>query len=278
MGDSFTEGIGDPEPASPGGYRGWADRVAEELGRGPGRLRLRQPGRPRAAAAADRRPAAGALPGPQAGPGHAFRRRQRPDPPRRRPGRPGRKAGLGGPDPGDGRRHRGAVQRPGHGSSVLGRIRSKVAIYNENLRTIAARHDAVIADMWSLRQLNDPQMWNEDRLHFSPLGHHTIAAMVLDALNVQHSLEPLAPKPLPPRSWRGGPERRPGLGPGVLCARGWSGGCVTAPPATASRPNGRRRDPCLVRAFRWVRAKAHRAWVIPSGNSRLRVRQPAMPG
>ena len=34
MGDSFTEGIGDPEPASPGGYRGWADRVAEELSRG----------------------------------------------------------------------------------------------------------------------------------------------------------------------------------------------------------------------------------------------------
>ncbi|PTT62831.1 SGNH/GDSL hydrolase family protein, partial [Arthrobacter sp. HMWF013] len=33
MGDSFTEGIGDKEPTSPGGYRGWADRVAEELGR-----------------------------------------------------------------------------------------------------------------------------------------------------------------------------------------------------------------------------------------------------
>ncbi|HUG51138.1 MAG TPA: SGNH/GDSL hydrolase family protein, partial [Terrimesophilobacter sp.] len=31
VGDSFTEGIGDPDPASPGGYRGWADRVAEVL-------------------------------------------------------------------------------------------------------------------------------------------------------------------------------------------------------------------------------------------------------
>ncbi|HEV7950181.1 MAG TPA: SGNH/GDSL hydrolase family protein, partial [Glaciihabitans sp.] len=31
LGDSFTEGIGDPEPASPGGFRGWADRVAEVL-------------------------------------------------------------------------------------------------------------------------------------------------------------------------------------------------------------------------------------------------------
>ncbi|HOB58365.1 MAG TPA: SGNH/GDSL hydrolase family protein, partial [Rhodoglobus sp.] len=31
IGDSFTEGIGDPEPQSPGGHRGWADRVAEVL-------------------------------------------------------------------------------------------------------------------------------------------------------------------------------------------------------------------------------------------------------
>lgn len=33
IGDSFTEGIGDPDPDSPGGNRGWADRVAEELAR-----------------------------------------------------------------------------------------------------------------------------------------------------------------------------------------------------------------------------------------------------
>ena len=36
MGDSFTAGVGDPEPLSPGGMRGWADRVAEELGEGRG--------------------------------------------------------------------------------------------------------------------------------------------------------------------------------------------------------------------------------------------------
>ncbi|WP_369852378.1 SGNH/GDSL hydrolase family protein [Cryobacterium sp. Y82] len=31
LGDSFTEGIGDPEPECVGGNRGWADRVAEVL-------------------------------------------------------------------------------------------------------------------------------------------------------------------------------------------------------------------------------------------------------
>ena len=34
LGDSFTEGIGDPEPESVGGNRGWADRVAEVLSDG----------------------------------------------------------------------------------------------------------------------------------------------------------------------------------------------------------------------------------------------------
>jgi hypothetical protein len=88
------------------------------------------------------------------------------------------------------------------GTPVLGRVRGKVAIYNENLRTVAQKHDAVVADMWSLRELADPRMWAPDRLHFSPVGHHTIARMVLAALNVDNELEPYRPEPLPPVSWR----------------------------------------------------------------------------
>ena len=34
LGDSFTEGVGDPDPDRPNGVRGWADRVAEVLARG----------------------------------------------------------------------------------------------------------------------------------------------------------------------------------------------------------------------------------------------------
>src|SRR6187549_3972578 len=33
LGDSFTEGVGDPDPTRPNGLRGWADRVAGVLGR-----------------------------------------------------------------------------------------------------------------------------------------------------------------------------------------------------------------------------------------------------
>jgi hypothetical protein len=84
---------------------------------------------------------------------------------------------------------------------VLGRIRGKVAIYNENLRTIAQRHDAIVADMWSLRELADPRMWAPDRLHFSPVGHQTIARMVLRSLNVENDLEPFEAEPLPRQRW-----------------------------------------------------------------------------
>src|SRR4051812_9948323 len=31
LGDSFTEGLADPDPQRPGEYRGWADRLAEHL-------------------------------------------------------------------------------------------------------------------------------------------------------------------------------------------------------------------------------------------------------
>jgi hypothetical protein len=56
--------------------------------------------------------------------------------------------------------------------------------------------------MWALRELTDPRMWAPDRLHFSPIGHQTIARMVLDALNVEHDLEPFEAEPLPKQPWR----------------------------------------------------------------------------
>jgi lysophospholipase L1-like esterase len=202
MGDSFTEGIGDPEPASPGGHRGWADRVAEELSRGHedfayanlavrGRL-LQQIVDQQLAHGLSLRPDLVTL---SAGGNDLIRPGGDPDALAEKLDSVVQILSLAGATV-------VLFNGPDTGSSVLGRIRSKVAIYNENLRTVAARHDAVIADMWSLRQLNDSRMWDPDRLHFSPLGHHTIAAMVLDSLNVQHTLEPLSPKPLPPRSWR----------------------------------------------------------------------------
>jgi lysophospholipase L1-like esterase len=203
IGDSFTEGIGDPEPRSPGGHRGWADRVAEVLAEQTedfayanlavrGRL-LQQ------------------ILDEQVGPALELR----PDLITVSMG--GNDVIRPGTDPDDiaALFDAGIARLSADGATVvmfngpdigmtpvLGRSRGKVAIYNENLRAIAARHDLVIADMWALRELKDSRMWAPDRLHFSPTGHHTIARMVLSALNVEHGLEPFKPEPLPRTSWR----------------------------------------------------------------------------
>lgn len=203
IGDSFTEGIGDPEPDLPGGHRGWADRVAEVLSDGSQdfayanlaiRGRLLQH-------ILDEQVDAALVLGPDlisisAGGNDLIRP---------------------GTDPDDvATRFEFMVERlSSNGATVvmfngpdigmtpmLRRVRGKVAIYNENLRSIAKRHDAIVADMWSLRELADPRMWAPDRLHFSPVGHHTIARMVLESLNVDNTLEPFIPEPLPPTSWR----------------------------------------------------------------------------
>ena len=203
MGDSFTEGIGDPEPSSPGGYRGWADRVAEELSRGVvdfkyANLAIR--GRLLGPILAEQLEPALALKPDlisiSAGGNDLIRPGSDPDSlAEQLDTAVGRMTASGatvlllnGPDIRD--------------TPVLGLIRGRVAIYNENLRTIAARHDAIVGDMWALRQLSDSQMWDEDRLHFSPLGHHTIAIMALQALNIRHTLSPMEPTPLPPQKWQ----------------------------------------------------------------------------
>jgi len=203
IGDSFTEGIGDPEPDSPGGNRGWADRVAEVLSEGVedfayanlairGRL-LQQIMDEQIDAALELRPDLITF---SAGGNDIIRP---------------------GTDPDEvSARFETAVTRLREGGAtvvvfngpdigttpVLGRVRGKVAIYNENVRAIAVRHDAIVADMWALTELKNPRMWSSDRLHFSPTGHHTIARMVLAALNVENDLEPFKPEPLPGVSWR----------------------------------------------------------------------------
>ena len=203
VGDSFTEGIGDPEAASPGGNRGWADRVAEVLSSKTddfayanlairGRL-LQQIIDEQVEPALELRPDLVTI---SAGGNDIIRP---------------------GTDPDDiADRLEGAIARlrsdgatvllfngPDIGMTpVLRRSRGKVAIYNENLRALAQRHDAIVADMWALRELKDPRMWAPDRLHFSPIGHHTIARMVLDSLGVDNDLEPYSPEPLPAVSWR----------------------------------------------------------------------------
>ncbi|WP_345764741.1 SGNH/GDSL hydrolase family protein [Diaminobutyricibacter sp. McL0608] len=203
VGDSFTEGIGDPEPGSPGGHRGWADRVAEVLSSQTedfayanlavrGKL-IKQILDEQVEPALALRPDLVTI---SAGGNDVIRPGTDPD----------QIAAL----------FDAAVARlTSDGatvvvftgvdvgfSSVFRGIRGKVAIYNENVRAVAARHDCIVADQWSLTEIQDARMWAPDRLHLAPLGHHTVARMVLAALNVDNDLQPLEPEPLPVRTWR----------------------------------------------------------------------------
>jgi lysophospholipase L1-like esterase len=203
LGDSFTEGIGDPEHGVAGGHRGWADRVAEQLAVRTddfayanlavrGRLLQRiidEQIEPALALQPD-------LISISAGGNDILRPGSDPDEVATRIDRAILRLSSNGatvvmftgPDIGM--------------TPVLRRLRGKLAIYNENLRAVAARHGALVVDMWALRELQDARMWDKDRLHFSPLGHHTIARAVLTTLNIDHGLEPSRPEPLPPRTWR----------------------------------------------------------------------------
>lgn len=203
LGDSFTEGVGDPTPQVQGGLRGWADRVAEELSQGRPDfayanlairgLRLQQILDQQLGPALAASPDLVTL---SAGGNDIVFGRSDPD-------KLAEKI-----DDGVGQLTRSGATvvlfaGPDWGATpVFNKIRGKVAIFNENLHVVAARHEAVMVDLWCVRDLTRPGMWDPDRLHFSPLGHHTIAVAVLNALAVPHSLQPLEPKVPARRSWK----------------------------------------------------------------------------
>jgi len=204
LGDSFTEGIGDPEPGSPGGHRGWADRVAEVLSQqvddfAYANLAVR--GKLIAQIVADQvEPALSLKPDLitfSAGGNDVIRP---------------------GTDPDQiATQFEDAVVRLSRDGAtivvftgidtdftpVFRPFRGKVAIYNENIRAIAERYDCIVADQWGLKEVQDPRFFDSDRLHYNSLGHHEVARMVLRALNVPNDLQPMQPDPLPVRTWRG---------------------------------------------------------------------------
>ena len=203
LGDSFTEGIGDPEPASPDGNRGWADRVAEVLSQqvddfAYANLAVR--GKLIAQIIAGQVEAALAL---------------KPDLITFSAG--GNDVIRPGTDPDEiAAQFEDAVVRLSRDGATLvvftgidtdftpvfRRFRGKVAIYNENIRAIAERYDCVVADQWALKEVQDPRFFDADRLHYNALGHHEVARMVLRALNVPNDLLPMQPDSLPVRTWR----------------------------------------------------------------------------
>jgi lysophospholipase L1-like esterase len=198
MGDSFTEGVGDPDPARPNGLRGWADRVAEVLsgqvdGFGYANLAIR--GRKlRPILDEQLEPALALSPdlvSIHAGANDVLRPRvDLDDLAAAYDAAVGRLVASGAHvvmftifDPGS--------------RGIYAAVRGRMAIFNEFAREISDRHGASLVDMWRMRDHASDQVMDTDRMHLNPIGHQHIAFAVLDALGVTHDEEPLPRDPLP---------------------------------------------------------------------------------
>jgi lysophospholipase L1-like esterase len=203
IGDSFTEGVGDPDPTRPNGLRGWADRVADVLaardaGFGYANLAIR--GRKLAGILAEQLEPAIALEPDlvtvYAGANDLLRPSVDVD------------ALMTAYDEAIGR-------LTGTGATVLvwtafgartsafwKPMRGRFAYYNELVREIADRHGARIVDYWRMSEYDDWGYWDLDRLHMATPGHELMAIKVLDLLGVPHELPQPVPLPRPVLSAR----------------------------------------------------------------------------
>ncbi|MFC8041519.1 SGNH/GDSL hydrolase family protein [Paenarthrobacter sp. NPDC057355] len=191
IGDSFTEGVGDPSKVLPNGVRGWADRVAEKLAKAqPGweyanlavrSKRLRHIIDEQLQPAIDMEPTLITL-------------------------------YAGGNDILDfgtdmeallddyellvaRLRETGATVVLFTGfdvkvSAVLEPFKKRNTLYNERVRGIASKYGALLVDYWCFDAYKDSRMWSPDRLHMSKAGHKYLAAQVLDHLDIPHKISP----------------------------------------------------------------------------------------
>jgi lysophospholipase L1-like esterase len=200
LGDSFTEGIGDPYPG--GGDRGWADRfagwLAADLAPGPelqyANLAVR--GNTLGEVVSEQLPAALAMaPGLvslAAGGNDLLRRKADPD-------------ALGQVlDDAVGQLARAGIPvllfagfDPGT-FPVIRLIRGRAAVLNAHIRVTAKRYDCHLADLWQMRVLRDPRAWSPDRLHMGPEGHRRVALRACEVIGVSATgdwREPFSPEP-----------------------------------------------------------------------------------
>jgi lysophospholipase L1-like esterase len=189
LGDSFTEGVGDPDPTSRNGIRGWADRVAFELAQHNPDFQyanLAVRGRTMADVITDQvEPAVQLKPDfitIYAGMNDLWRMRTDLD----------RMMAQ----------YTTALKRlQTTGALVLTftaadigsvplfrRLRGRAAIYNELLRNTVEDLGLALVDFWRFSEYRDPLLWDRDRIHLSPLGHSQMAGRVLDTLGVPHLL------------------------------------------------------------------------------------------
>lgn len=197
IGDSSTEGLDDPD--GEGGWRGWADRLAEHVAAG-------SPGLAYANLAVRGRTVRQVL-DEQLRPALALR----PDLATVFAGvndllRPGSDPAVVAADVEEllgTLRAAGAtvvtitVPDPSRVMPLARPLRGRLADLNERVRQAAARTGARVADVAAHPVGADPRLWSPDRLHANALGHARIAAGLAEALGLPGADDAWT-RPLPP--------------------------------------------------------------------------------
>ncbi|MEJ7600627.1 MAG: SGNH/GDSL hydrolase family protein [Kofleriaceae bacterium] len=197
LGDSSTEGLDDPDGR--GGYRGWADRLAEHVATAHPGLHY--------ANLAVRGRSAGEIAATQLAPALAMR-----------PDLATVVAGMNDLL----RRRFDPAQVAGHVGTMVGALRglgatvvtfsipdvsrrmrlgralsARTAALNVELRRMADASGALVLDLAALELAHDPRMWAVDRLHGNAEGHARIAEELAHMLGIA-GCEPGLRRPVPP--------------------------------------------------------------------------------
>lgn len=189
IGDSFTEGVGDPDPSRPNGLRGWADRVAEVLAADdPGftyaNLAIR--GRKLPAILDEQLEPALALQPDlvtiHGGGNDVLRPKVDIDALAR-----AYDSAVGQLVASGARVAMFTIFDPGAGG-IYGPMRGRMAVFNEWVREIADHHGVTVVDMWRMRDVDLALVMDTDRMHLNAKGHTYMAMRVLEALDIAHPL------------------------------------------------------------------------------------------
>lgn len=204
LGDSFTEGLSDHDPARPGEFRGWADRLAGHLAAAApgdveyanlairGRL-LRQVVEEQVPVALAAEPDLVSL---VAGGNDLMR--------------PG-----SDPDELAATLEAAVVRLRANGADVLlatgvdprqtpilRRMRGRIAVFNANVWSLAARTGSVVLDQWGAGWIQDARLWDTDRIHLTAEGHRRMGLAAAAALGLPGTdddwrvpLPPAGPRP-----------------------------------------------------------------------------------
>lgn len=193
LGDSFTEGMSDPLPD--GGYRGWADLLADRLARQQSGLRyanLAVRGKLIQQIAEDQVPHAAAMRADLVTLVGGLNDVLRPSCDMARVcGLLEESVATLAPTCGQ----LVLMRSPGRQGPVLKRYRPRMEELFTFIDKLAAEHGALVVDLYGSQALGDPRLWADDRLHLSTEGHRRVAEAVWQRLGFPARFDWDAPLP-----------------------------------------------------------------------------------